>query len=180
MEGTMAEIRMFAGTFAPAGWAFCQGQLMSISQNSALFSLLGTTYGGDGQNTFALPDFRGRIPVGTGQGPGLSPYSLGQLSGIENITLLASNLPSHTHTLGGTVTLAVAGEDANNVSPVGNYFAPNGTNRFFPTSDGSSMHPLAGSLATSSAGGSAPVDNIAPSLVMNYVICTEGIYPSRN
>jgi microcystin-dependent protein len=180
MEGTMAEIRMFAGNFAPLNWSLCYGQLMPIAPNTALFSLLGTTFGGDGIQSFALPDFRGRIPVGTGGGAGLSPYYLGQLSGVESITLISANLPPHTHALTGTVSVKLAGEDANLMTPAGNYFAPNGTNRFFPTSDGTTMKPLAGNLATSPNGQSLPVDNIAPVLAMNYVICLEGIYPSRN
>lgn len=99
MEGYIAQIILFAGTFAPRGWAFCQGQILSISQNTALFSLLGTTYGGNGQTTFALPDLRGRAPIGTGQGPGLSSISLGQMAGTENVTLLITQLPAHTHTV---------------------------------------------------------------------------------
>src|SRR6478672_10112699 len=97
-EPFLAEIIMFAGNFAPRGWAFCQGQILSIAQNTALFSLLGTTYGGNGQTTFALPDLRGRVPVGTGQGPGLSNYDLGQVSGSESVTLTVSQMPAHNHT----------------------------------------------------------------------------------
>src|SRR5687767_4659649 len=105
-EPFIAQITLFAGNFAPRGWAFCQGQILSIAQNTALFSLLGTTYGGDGQTTFALPDLRGRVPVGTGQGPGLSPYQAGQKSGVENTTLLSTQMPAHVHTANTTVTPA--------------------------------------------------------------------------
>src|SRR6188768_4208877 len=102
MEGTIGEIRMFAGNFNPRSWAFCQNQLLAIAQNTALFSILGTTYGGNGQTTFALPDLRGRVPIhsGNSNGPGLSTYSLGQISGTETTTLLQTNLPSHNHTIG--------------------------------------------------------------------------------
>src|SRR4051812_4210500 len=97
-EPFLAEIVMFAGNFAPRGWAFCNGQILSIAQNTALFSLLGTTYGGNGQTTFSLPDFRGRSPVGTGQGPGLATIDLGEVSGAEAVTLLTTQMPVHTHT----------------------------------------------------------------------------------
>src|SRR5690242_20983611 len=105
MEGTIAEIRMFAGNFAPRNWAFCASQILSIAQNTALFSLLGTTYGGNGQTTFALPDFRGRTPVGWGQGPGLSNYDLGQVGGTETSTLTVQTMPAHTHTLTGNLAM---------------------------------------------------------------------------
>src|SRR5215204_7495475 len=117
MEGTIAEIRMFAGTFAPRSWAFCAGQLLSISQNSALFSILGTTYGGNGQTTFALPDFRGRVAVGTGQGPGLSNISLGEQAGVPTVTLLLQEMPMHNHTISGN-----ASGLANNANPTNNAF----------------------------------------------------------
>jgi microcystin-dependent protein len=105
MEGTIGEIRMFAGTFAPRTWAFCSNQLISIAQNTALFSILGTTYGGNGQTTFALPDFRGRVAVGTGTGPGLPNVQLGQMAGTPTVTLLTTNMPAHNHAVTGTVTI---------------------------------------------------------------------------
>ena len=112
MEGTIAEIRMFAGNFPPKNWAFCQSQILAISQNTALFSLLGTNYGGNGTTTFGLPDFRGRMPVGQGQGPGLSQYVLGELAGSETNTIANANFPAHSHPFSGSVTMpatAVAG-----------------------------------------------------------------------
>jgi microcystin-dependent protein len=115
MEGYIAEIRLFAGNFAPRNWAFCQGQIMSISQNTALFSLLGTTYGGNGQTTFALPDFRGRVAVGTGQGPGLPNMTLGEMSGEPTHTLIVTEIPMHNHTINGS-----ASGLANNANPTGN------------------------------------------------------------
>src|SRR5690349_13883210 len=121
-EPFIGEIIMFAGNFAPRGWAFCQGQILSIAQNTALFSILGTTYGGNGQTTFALPDFRGRVPVGQGQGPGLSSYVLGEVSGTESTTLLTTNMPVHNHglTQAKAKALVTARTEAPNVG------APNG------------------------------------------------------
>jgi microcystin-dependent protein len=181
MEGTIAEIRMFAGTFAPRSWAFCAGQILSIAQNTALFSILGTTYGGNGQTTFALPDLRGRTPVGAGQGPGLSNISLGQVSGSETVTLLTTQMPAHTHTLTGNVTMQVnndtAGltDDATNrrFGAIGNVFTS-------ATTDLVNMAPLNSTLAIGIAGNSQPVPIRNPYLGMNYIICLEGIFPSRN
>jgi microcystin-dependent protein len=181
MEGTIAEIRMFAGNFAPRSWAFCQGQILSIAQNTALFSLLGTTFGGNGQTTFALPDFRGRVAVGTGQGPGLPAVNLGEMSGTPTTTLISTNMPAHTHTLSGAVSMQAnndtAGltDDATNkrLGASGNIFtAANG--------DLVNMAPLASTLAVGVAGGSQPFNNMQPYLGMNHIICLEGIYPSRN
>lgn len=170
MEGYIAEIRLFAGNFAPRNWAFCNGQILSIAQNTALFSLLGTTYGGNGQTTFALPDLRSRVPVGTGQGPGLSSYTLGEMSGQESVTLLSTQIPIHNHGIGAQ-------------SGVGTQNAPNGSN-YIAASDRRDAQFSASansSLAsTSTAGGSQPHDNMQPYLGMNYIICLFGIFPSRN
>ncbi|RFS15515.1 phage tail protein [Emticicia sp. C21] len=177
MEGYIAEIRMFAGNFAPRGWAFCQGQLLSIAQNTALFSLLGTTYGGNGQTTFGLPDLRGRVPIGTGQGPGLTSRNLGEVGGSETNTLLISQMPAHIHTLnasanGPTINTAngnlLASQSRSNGGTMPNVYAPN-----------SGAVPMGGS-AIGVAGGSQPVNNIQPYLGINFIICMEGIYPSRN
>ncbi|HTH51627.1 MAG TPA: tail fiber protein [Pyrinomonadaceae bacterium] len=169
MEGTIAEIRLFAGNFAPRNWAFCQGQILSISQNTALFSLLGTTYGGNGQTTFALPDFRGRVAVGTGQGPGLSNVTLGEVSGTETNTLLVTNLPAHTHNMVATSA------DANSSKPAGKVLANSGTTPIYNTpSDGTQMGP------TGPTGGNQPFSIMQPYLGMNYIICLFGIFPSRN
>src|SRR5215204_812084 len=115
MEGTIGEIRMFAGNFAPKNWALCYAQILSISQNTALFSILGTTFGGNGQTTFALPDFRSRVAVGAGQGPGLSNVSLGEQAGVETVTLLVTQMPAHNHVINGS-----ASGLANNANPTGN------------------------------------------------------------
>jgi microcystin-dependent protein len=181
MEGTIAEIRMFAGNFSPRNWAFCQGQILSIAQNTALFSLLGTTYGGNGQTTFALPDFRGRVAVGTGQGPGLPNVVLGEVSGSPTATLTINNMPAHNHTLSGGVSMQAnndtAGltDDATNkrLGASGNIFtAANG--------DLVNMAPLASTLAVGNAGGSQPFNLMQPYLGMNHIICMFGIFPSRN
>jgi microcystin-dependent protein len=181
MDEYLAIVKIFAGNFAPKGWAFCQGQIMSIAQNTALFSLLGTTYGGNGQTTFALPDLRGRAPIGVGQGPGLSNYVLGQLGGTENVTLTTNNLPAHNHPVTGTVQLPVNGDSADAVGPEGTYPAISGTNIYSnaPVS-GQFAGNLSVNLQTGIAGGSQPVPVLNPYLAMNYIICLEGIFPSRN
>ena len=178
MEGTIAEIRMFAGNFAPRNWAFCSGQILSIAQNTALFSLLGTTYGGNGQTTFALPDMRSRIPVGTGQGPGLSNYQLGQMAGAESTTLQASNLPSHSHGISGTAKMPTTNVTADALTPTNNYFANDGSTKF-NTSGSGTMKPANVSLSLGSNGGT-PVNNLMPYLGIGYIICMFGIFPSRN
>ena len=177
MEGYMAQILMFAGNFAPKSWAFCQGQLLSISSNSALFSLLGTTYGGDGRTTFGLPDFRGRIPVGTGDGPGLSDYQLGQRAGTESTTLTVAQMPSHSHQV--TPQLVVSTGNGTTDEPDGNVLAGTSTPTYAPAT--SANGKLAGLSATETpAGGSQPFSIVQPYLAMNFVICIYGIFPSRS
>ncbi|MCC6701974.1 MAG: phage tail protein [Fluviicola sp.] len=175
----LATITNFAGNFAPLNWAFCNGALLSIADNQALFSLIGTTYGGDGMNTFALPDLRGRYAIHAGQGPGLPYYSLGEMAGSENTTLLSVNLPAHNH---GVIQVTggpgAQTESGNVASPAGAVAASVNT-RYNGTSDGDMMSTV--TIATSGiSGANAPVSNIAPYLAMNYIICVEGIYPSRN
>jgi microcystin-dependent protein len=181
MEGNIAEIRMFAGNFAPRNWAFCNGQIMAISQNTALFSLLGTTYGGNGQTTFALPDFRGRVAVGTGQGPGLSNRSLGEVAGTETVTLLTTEIPAHSH----TATINVNSGPGTLSNPSGNYLAggQDATANPIPTYAASSTPSTAlnpASVTGGNTGGSQPHNNMPPYLGMNYIICLFGIFPSRN
>jgi microcystin-dependent protein len=181
MEGTMAEIRMFAGNFNPRDWAFCQGQLQSIAQNTALFALLGTTYGGDGQTTFALPDFRGRIAIGTGQGPGLPSVQLGEIAGVPSVTLLTGNLPPHIHGLSGTVNIQVNNDTAGLTDDASNKrFAATGAIFTAVTSDLVSMAPAQSTLAVANNGSNQPIINKPPYLGMNYIICLFGIFPSRN
>ncbi len=168
----VGEVRLFGFNFAPRGWALCRGQLLSISQNTALFSLIGTYYGGNGTSTFALPNLQGNIAVGQGQGIGLSNYTVGQIAGSATVTLLANQLPPHSHTL-------VAGTAATTPTPAANaYFgsAPRGRNAYATSSDGTRM--AAASVATS--GSSTPHNNMMPYLAMNYCISLQGIFPSRN
>jgi microcystin-dependent protein len=169
-EPFIAEIKLFAFNFSPRGYALCQGQIMSIAQNTALFSLVGTTYGGNGQTTFGLPDLRGRVPIGQGQGPGLSNYQMGQVSGTENTTLLATNMPAHIHTLNCSTGAATS------TSPTGNFNAATEENPSYGSSVGGNMHPNSIGVA----GGSQPFSIMQPYLAMNYSIAVQGIFPSRN
>jgi len=176
----LGEIRMFGFNFAPRGWAFCNGQLLSIAQNTALFSLLGTQYGGDGQTTFGLPDLRSRVPIHQGQGPGLSNYVIGQKAGAESLTLSINEMPQHSH----TVSLPCSAEDATQAAAKNNYPASPAstvggaavnayTNTFSPNT-------FMGAPTSTPAGGSQPHNNIQPYLVINYCIALQGIFPSRN
>lgn len=167
----IGEIRMFAGNFAPQGWATCDGQLMAIAQNDALFSLVGTTYGGDGQTTFGLPDLRGRLPLHMGQGPGLSNYPIGQSAGSESVTLTSPQLPAHSH------TLLASGAAANNASPLGSLTAASSSSSIYGNA-APAVTMRADAVAP--AGGSQPHDNLMPFLCLNFIIALEGIYPSRN
>jgi microcystin-dependent protein len=175
MEGYIAQILFFAGDFAPRFWAFCEGQLLPISSNQALFSLLGTTFGGNGTTNFALPDFRGRVPVGFGTGPGLPNISLGHAFGSPSATLTTAQMPPHTH--GASAAVAVASTNGSSASPVGNLFATTAANAFASTSNGSAA---TGTLALGAAGGSQPFSIEQPTLAVNFVICLSGFYPSRN
>ncbi len=185
----MGEIKMFAGTFAPRGWAFCDGQLLSISSNSALFSILGTTYGGDGRTTFALPDMRGRVAVhsGEGTGPGLTTRPLGQKWGAENNILTEGQLPAHSHTatLEGDMKIRVANFSSDNtLFADNNIFALSEEKRFSnKQADAltrSSVDYSGANVKVSVTGASQAVNNMQPYLAVNYIICLEGSYPSRN
>lgn len=166
----VAEIRIFAGNFAPTGWATCDGQILPISQNTALFSLLGTTYGGDGKTTFALPDLQGRAPMHPGQGPGLTDRFLGESSGSSTVTLIESEIPAHTH------TTRVAGTLANSTQPTGRSPARSNGASIYRTADNLvAMGP--GALAP--AGGSLPHSNMQPYLTLTFIIALQGIFPPR-
>jgi microcystin-dependent protein len=181
MEGTIGEIRMFAGNFAPRNWAFCANQILAIAQNTALFSILGTTYGGNGQTTFALPDFRGRVALGTGQGPGLANVSLGELAGSPTVTLTTSTMPAHNHTLTGQVNLQVNNDNASLSDDATNKrFAATGQLFTAATGDLVPMAAAQSTLAVGVNGGSQPFSILPPYLGMNYIICLFGIFPSRN
>jgi microcystin-dependent protein len=176
-EPFLASIALFAGNFAPRGWAFCAGQIMSIAQNTALFSLLGTTYGGNGQTTFALPDLRGRAPIGAGLGPGLSNVDLGQAGGTQNVTLLNSNMPMHNHSLNASSTAAAVGAPGSTV-----VLGDSGTSQsgglpvYIAAAPDVALLP--GSIGFT--GNNIPFSVESPYLGINYIIALEGIFPSRN
>ena len=175
-EPFIAQIVMFGGNFAPRAWAFCDGQLLPISQNTALFSLLGTTYGGDGRTSFALPDLRGRAAIGPRNGPGLSTYQLGQRGGVETVTLNQTQMPAHTH----TVASAMKGHDgsANQTEAEdGTLASGNQYNSGAPDVD---MHAGAVTTTIGNAGGNLSHENRQPYLAINYIIALTGFFPSRN
>lgn len=165
---------MFGGNFAPRNWAFCDGQQISIAQNTALFSLLGTTYGGNGQTTFGLPELRGRLPMHPGSGPGLSSRSLGERSGAESVTLTSGQMPAHTHAIG-----TGAGSAPNSAIPVGRFPAAPASGTPYAETGGALMAGAGGGV-TGAQGGGQPHNNLMPSLCVNFIICLFGIYPSRN
>tara|TARA_R110002072_G_scaffold302710_2_gene487692 strand:+ start:226474 stop:226992 length:519 start_codon:yes stop_codon:yes gene_type:complete len=167
----LGQVIMFGGNFAPRGWAFCDGQLLSIAQNTALFSILGTTYGGDGRTTFGLPDLRGRIPMGEGNGPGLTPRALGAKTGKETNILNVTQLPSHNH----TASVQVNTDAAATTDPNGHFLAPA---EAYAT-DGTANASLGG-VTCGNTGGNQPVDNIQPVQVINYIIALQGTFPSRS
>lgn len=168
----IGEIRMFAGTFAPAGWAKCEGQILPIAQNTALFSLLGTTYGGNGTTTFALPDLRGRIPMATGQGPGLTARFLGEVGGSETNTLTINQMPAHNHQVNASTL------DGDQNVPTGSIPANTKTlDKEYTTSGANTtMNPSMIGVT----GGSQPVNNMQPSLAVTFIIALQGIYPPQN
>ena len=197
-EGYIGEIRLFAGNFAPRDWAFCEGQLMPIQQYQSLFSILGTTYGGDGRTTFALPDLRGRAVVQPGTAPGLSTYQLGQKAGSENIVLSTTQLPVHTHTAtldnatatlkasstvgtssvagqGGATTLAATGTGRSGGPVLYNNATPDITLK-----TGETETNVSGQIVVGNTGGNQPINIVQPVIGINYIICLNGIYPSRN
>lgn len=178
-EPFLGEIVMFAGNFAPRGWAFCDGQLLAINSNQALFSILGTTYGGDGRTTFALPDLRGRTAIGPRQGPGLSNYQLGQRGGLETVTLSAAQMPSHTHAT--TATLQATSTRGNSAVPTGNILASKPrTDIYSDAAPDVSMDSAAVTLQNAATGGSQAHENRMPYLAINHIIALFGIFPSRN
>jgi len=172
-EPFIAEIRIFAGNFAPRGWAFCNGQLLPISQNTALFSLIGTTYGGDGRSTTALPDLQGRAPMHPGRGPGLSNRILGQRGGAEQVSLSEPQMPNHSHSQRASDLRAGSG------TAVGNVLAEPRDGLLYQSDTTSSRVPLAPESLASSGGG-LPHNNMQPFLGLNFIIALVGLYPSRS
>ena len=168
----VAEIRIFPFNFAPRGWAFCDGQLLPLSQNTALFSLLGTTYGGNGKSNFALPDLQGRAAMHPGQGPGLSLHDLGESAGSETVTLIESEMPAHLHAM-----LTVASDPAELQGPGPNRAIARSANGFAYVNSNPNVNMAAQSLST--AGGDAPHNNLMPFLTLNYCIALQGVFPPR-
>lgn len=204
MEGVMAEIRMFAADFTPKNWAICSGQLLSIAQNQALFSLLGTTYGGNGVSTFQLPDLRGRLVVGTGLGPGLTEVVLGEVAGTPSVTLIQSQLPAHDHAGGKlaqqAATLGVASGMATKSVPYSSVVQDQLTLAAPAIASGRIRNEMLGyntlnagvvlheasadvdqlNITVGIQGGTQPHENMQPYLGINYIICQYGLFPSRN
>jgi microcystin-dependent protein len=169
----VGEIRIFAGNFAPNGWSFCNGQLLAISQNQALFALIGTFYGGDGVTTFQLPDLRGRVPIHQGTSPvSGTPYTTGEKAGVENVTLATNQIPPHRHNANanGAATVVSPANAFWSTDPFGN------TAAYYPPSSNGTMN----ASAVGSSGGSQPHDNMQPFLAINYIIALFGIFPSRS
>lgn len=206
MEGTIGEIRMFAGNFAPRTWAFCEGQLMSIAENNALFAVIGTIYGGDGRTTMAMPDFRGRAPIGVGQGPGLPYFPQAQRGGATQHTMSLNEMPSHTHTaqaaggagsLSGTATAAmkVNNAEGGELNPSGLYLGTTTSSGVYAEeatantlaadaitvdTSGLSVDVTGLNVAVDHSGGSLPFYIMQPYIAMHYIICLTGLFPSRN
>jgi microcystin-dependent protein len=179
MTPILGEIRLLPFRTAPRGWALCQGQLLPIAQNSALFSLLGTYYGGNGKTTFALPDLRGRAAVGAGQGQGLSNYSLGESTGMPSVTLLSSQMPVHVHSLSGS--LSVGSGNAVATSPAGGTFAiSTGHDEYAETQGTVNLAPDFVSGTSLPSGSDLPHENMMPYLALNYCIALTGIFPTRS
>ncbi len=174
-EPFTAEIRIFAGNFAPRGWAFCDGQLLPISQNTALFSLIGTTYGGDGRTTTALPNLQGRSPMHPGRGPGLTSRRLGEKVGVETVTLSEAQIPAHNHTVRGVTTGAANGAPTNTSA----FARSQAAVRNYENNTTTSLVDLA-SATLSTTGGSQAHSNMQPFLTLNYIIALVGLYPSRS
>lgn len=176
-EPLLGSVGLFAGNFAPVGYMLCAGQLIQITQNEALFSILGDTYGGDARTTFELPDLRGRSPIGAGEGPGLTRRPLGERGGSETVSLTADQLAPHTH--GSEMNLPVSSEEGNKATPAGNALAtlPRGADLIYTDEDTDGSMPVDGEIAPEGDG--HPHPNMAPYLALNYVICTNGLYPQR-
>jgi microcystin-dependent protein len=191
MQAFLSTILIWPPNFAPSGWALCAGQLMSISQNTAVFSLLGTTYGGDGVSTFGLPNLQGRIPIGAGQGLGLTPYNVGDTGGVESVTLAINTIPQHTHSatqnlsvsLPAVTTTGTTNQPGPSVSPAApTDAARNPVNIYSNATPNQKLGQpsISGTISIGSAGNGVPHENRQPYLAVNYIIALQGIFPSRN
>lgn len=179
MEGYIGEVRLFAGNFAPRGWAFCDGTQYSIAEYTAAYSILGSTFGGDDQTYFKVPDLRGRVAVGTGQGNGLPNVSLGEVGGTESVTMTTSQMPAHTHTANATIAFPAFSEGGDSGSPQNAILG--GLQGAYSTEPADTfIAPAANSGSLSPTGGSLPFGILQPVMATNYIICLEGIYPIRN
>jgi microcystin-dependent protein len=179
MEGYIGEVRLFAGNFAPMGWAFCDGRQYNISMYDATFAILGTIYGGDGVNTFAVPDLRGRIAVGTGRGAGLTPIILGQPGGAESATMLLQQMPAHVHPAMSTINFPAFSDGGDTGSPSGTILG--GLQGAYSTQPADThVAPAATTGSLSVVGNNTPFGIVQPVLATNYIICLEGIFPSRS
>lgn len=178
-EPFIGQITVFPYSFAPKGWADCAGQLLPIAQNTALFSLLGTYYGGDGRVTFALPDLRGRVPIGIGQNPGGSDYSIGEMTGVETVTLTTATMPQHTHSMNATQNQGTVNTPAGNVTASvvqGDFTGSNQGFVYNPGTPNTSLQPASIGIS----GGSQAHNNVQPSLALRYCIAMVGIFPPRS
>ncbi|HEY1707113.1 MAG TPA: tail fiber protein [Rhizomicrobium sp.] len=175
----VAEIRIFPFNFAPKGWAFCDGQLLPLSQNTALFSLLGTTYGGDGKSNFALPNYQGRVPMFWGQGAGLSLYDIGQASGEDYVSLLPTEIPSHNHSMSATTAVGTAAVASSNALAEGKWDDGQGHSGAVQYYTQVAADTVTSPLSTSFTGGGLPHNNLMPYLTLNFCIALQGIFPPR-
>lgn len=181
MEGVMAVVTCFAADFAPKYWSYCNGQILAIAQNQALFSLLGTTYGGNGVTTFALPNMQSRVQVGIGQGGGLSNYTLGEMTGTETVTLNINQMPAHTHN--GNINVSLQADNSGSDSTTPDFGYPSTYTNGYATSATANVNMQAPTVVSSTigaSGSSQPFSILSPYIAINYIICIYGIFPSRN
>jgi microcystin-dependent protein len=181
MEGVIGFTTLFAGNFAPKSWAFCQGQTINIASNTALFSILGTQYGGNGTTNFKLPDLQGRTIVGTGTGPGLSSYVNGQMSGTETAALTMNTMPGHMHVVTAELKISATTSPAGLMNPIGNlYGAEPAVNSIYGSSGNVQMANINTNITMTNTGSGAAFEILRPFLGLNYIICQYGVFPARN
>lgn len=180
MDGYISEVRMFGGNFAPLFWLDCDGSLLSIANVTPLFALIGTTYGGDGQTNFAVPDLRGRTPISPGTGAGLPFVNFGEQSGLNSVTLTTNNMPAHNHAVTGGVSLPAVASAGNLSSPTSVAVPAATSNAYHAIPDGSTMAGTVTAPTLASAGSGLPFDNRQPYLGIRFIICVDGIFPTRN